>query len=162
MWRSKLLLESSITCSQEDHTMCPKQLRATFRTVSYVKATGAKSVQSSSGTTFMASHFIYIFYFYNTYNKFNGEAKVAKERVEAVEPEKNLITFRVVEGDLMKEYKSFVITIQVTPKHGGPGSVVHWYLEYEKISDEVAHPETLLQFCVEISREIDEHLLNEE
>ncbi|RIA05480.1 hypothetical protein BRARA_K00221 [Brassica rapa] len=92
----------------------------------------------------------------------DGEAKVAKERVEAVEPEKNLITFRVVEGDLMKEYKSFVITIQVTPKHGGPGSVVHWYLEYEKISDEVAHPETLLQFCVEISREIDEHLLNEE
>ncbi|CAN7040553.1 unnamed protein product [Brassica rapa subsp. trilocularis] len=89
-------------------------------------------------------------------------AKVAKERVEAVEPEKNLITFRVVEGDLMKEYKSFVITIQVTPKHGGPGSVVHWHLEYEKISDEVAHPETLLQFCVEISKEIDEHLLNEE
>ena len=39
---------------------------------------------------------------------------MAKERVEAVEPEKNLITFRVVEGDLMKEYKSFVITIQVT------------------------------------------------
>ncbi|CAF2139359.1 unnamed protein product [Brassica rapa] len=57
---------------------------------------------------------LYIFYFYNTYNKFHGEAKVAKERVEAVEPEKNLITFRVVEGDLMKEYKSFVITIQVT------------------------------------------------
>ncbi|WZY76596.1 hypothetical protein YC2023_022980 [Brassica napus] len=48
------------------------------------------------------------------------------------------------------------------PKHGGPGSVVHWHLEYEKISDEVAHPETLLQFCVEISKEIDEHLLNEE
>ncbi|KAF3541442.1 hypothetical protein F2Q69_00020485 [Brassica cretica] len=93
MWRSKLLLESSITCSQEDHTMCPKQLRATFRTVSYMKATGAKSV---------------------------------------------------------------------TPKHGGPGSVVHWHLEYEKISDEGAHPETLLQFCVEISKEIDEHLLNEE
>ncbi|KAG7589697.1 Bet v I/Major latex protein [Arabidopsis suecica] len=92
----------------------------------------------------------------------DGEAKVAKERIEAVEPEKNLITFRVIEGDLMKEYKSFVITIQVTPKHGGSGSIVHWHLEYEKISDEVAHPETLLQFCVEVSQEIDEHLLSEE
>ncbi|CAE5963725.1 unnamed protein product [Arabidopsis arenosa] len=91
-----------------------------------------------------------------------GEAKVAKERIEAVEPDKNLITFRVIEGDLMKEYKSFVITIQVTPKHGGPGSIVHWHLEYEKISQEVAHPETLLQFCVEVSKEIDEHLLAEE
>ncbi|KAL1189912.1 MLP-like protein 28 [Cardamine amara subsp. amara] len=92
----------------------------------------------------------------------DGEAKVAKERIEAVEPEKNLIKFRVIEGDLMKEYKSFVLTIQVTPKHGGPGSIVHWHLEYEKISDEVAHPETLLQFCVEVSKEIDEHLLSEE
>ena len=87
---------------------------------------------------------------------------MAKERIEAVEPDKNLITFRVIEGDLMKEYKSFLITIQVTPKHGGPGSIVHWHLEYEKISDEVAHPETLLQFCVEVSQEIDEHLLSEE
>ncbi|KAG5400788.1 hypothetical protein IGI04_015395 [Brassica rapa subsp. trilocularis] len=92
----------------------------------------------------------------------DGEAKVAKERIEAVEPEKNLITFRVIEGDLMKEYKSFLLTIQVTPKHGGPGSIVHWHLEYEKISEEVAHPETLLQFCVEVSKEIDEHLLSEE
>lgn len=87
---------------------------------------------------------------------------MAKERIEAVEPEKNLITFRVIEGDLLKEYKSFVITIQVTPKRGGPGSVVHWHVEYEKIDDKVAHPETFLDFCVEVSKEIDEHLLNEE
>ncbi|KAL0700753.1 hypothetical protein Bca4012_056875 [Brassica carinata] len=92
----------------------------------------------------------------------DGEAKVAKERIKAVEWEKNLITFRVIEGDLMKEYKSFLITIQVTPKHGGPGSIVHWHLKYEKISDEVAHPETLRQFFVEVSKEIDGHLLSEE
>ncbi|CAA7022436.1 unnamed protein product [Microthlaspi erraticum] len=91
-----------------------------------------------------------------------GEAKVAKERIEAVEPEKNLITFRVIEGDLLKEYKSFVITIQVTPKQGGPGSVVHWHVEYEKIDHKVAHPETFIEFCVQVSKEIDEHLLNEE
>ncbi|XP_010415778.1 PREDICTED: MLP-like protein 31 [Camelina sativa] len=91
----------------------------------------------------------------------DGVAKVAKERIEALEPEKNLITFRVIEGDLMKEYKSFVITIQGTPKHGGPGSIVHWHLEYEKISEEVAHPETLLQFCVDMSKGIDEYLSTE-
>ncbi|KAG2322370.1 hypothetical protein Bca52824_015583 [Brassica carinata] len=91
-----------------------------------------------------------------------GIARVAKEKIEAVEPEKNLITFSVIEGDLMKAYKSFVITIQVTPKHGGAGSVVHWHFEYEKINEEVAHPESLLQFAVEMSKEIDEHLLSEE
>ncbi|CAE5963733.1 unnamed protein product [Arabidopsis arenosa] len=103
-------------------------------------------VNSSSGNTFMA----------------NGKVSVAKDTIEAVDPEKNLITFKVLEGDLMKEYKSFAFTIQVTPKQGGSGSIVHWHLDYEKISEEVAHPETLLQLCVEISKEIDEHLLAEE
>ncbi|CAL9240221.1 unnamed protein product [Arabidopsis halleri] len=92
----------------------------------------------------------------------DGKVSVVKDRIEAVEPEKNLITFRVIEGDLMKEYKSFVITIQVTPKHGGSGSVVHWHFEYEKMNEEVDHPENLLQFAVEMSKEIDEHLLTEE
>ncbi|KAL0664734.1 hypothetical protein Bca4012_101572 [Brassica carinata] len=92
----------------------------------------------------------------------DGEAKVAKERIEEVDPETNLISFRVIEGDLMKEYKSFLATIQVAPKHGGTGSIVHWHFEYEKISEEVAHPQTLLQLWVEMSKEIDEHLLSEE
>ncbi|XP_019093825.1 PREDICTED: MLP-like protein 43 [Camelina sativa] len=92
----------------------------------------------------------------------DGKASMVKDRIEAVEPEKNLIKFKVIEGDLMEEYKSFFVTIQVTPKHGGSGSVVHWHFEYEKINEEVAHPENLLQFAVGMSKEIDEHLLTEE
>ncbi|XP_010427894.1 PREDICTED: MLP-like protein 43 [Camelina sativa] len=92
----------------------------------------------------------------------DGKASMVKDMIEAVEPEKNLIKFKVIEGDLMKEYKSFFVTIQVTPKHGGSGSVVHWLFEYEKINEEVAHPENLLQFAVGMSKEIDEHLLTEE
>ncbi|AAD55504.1 Unknown protein [Arabidopsis thaliana] len=92
----------------------------------------------------------------------DGKLTVGKNKIEAVDPEKNLITFKVLEGDLMNEYKSFAFTLQVTPKQGESGSIAHWHLEYEKISEEVAHPETLLQFCVEISKEIDEHLLAEE
>ncbi|CAA7059388.1 unnamed protein product [Microthlaspi erraticum] len=92
----------------------------------------------------------------------DGEAKVAKERIEVVEPEKKLIKFRVLEGDLMKEFKSFVITIQVTPKQGGSGSIVKWHFDYEKIDEKVSHPETLLPFFAEMIKEIDEHLLSEE
>ncbi|KAF8098667.1 hypothetical protein N665_0261s0032 [Sinapis alba] len=91
----------------------------------------------------------------------DGVATVTKDRVEAVDPEKNLITFRVIEGDLLKKYKSFVNTIQVTPKHGGEGSIVHWDLEYEKVNEEVGHPDTLLQLSVEVSKDIDEYLLKE-
>ncbi|KAL9311353.1 putative Bet v I/Major latex protein [Arabidopsis thaliana] len=50
----------------------------------------------------------------------------------------------------------------VTPKEGEPGSVAHWHFEYEKINEEVAHPETLLQFAIKVSKEIDEHLFSEE
>ncbi|MBA0765767.1 hypothetical protein Gotri_014913 [Gossypium trilobum] len=88
----------------------------------------------------------------------DGKAKKAKEVVEAVDPDKNLVTFRVIEGDLMEEYKSFVITIQVSPKSEGSGSVVHWTLEYEKLHGGIAHPETLLQFVQDISKDIDAHL----
>ncbi|KAF2606649.1 hypothetical protein F2Q68_00046242 [Brassica cretica] len=70
---------------------------------------------------------------------------IGKSLVEEVEREKNLITFRVIKSDLLKMYKSFVSTIQVTPKHGGPGGIVHWDLEYEKVSEEVGHPESHLQ-----------------
>ncbi|CAH2066650.1 unnamed protein product [Thlaspi arvense] len=57
---------------------------------------------------------------------------------------------------------SIIFWNYVTPKHGEPGSVVHWHFEYEKITEEVAHPETLLQLAVELSKEIDEHLVSEE
>ncbi|KAG2303652.1 hypothetical protein Bca4012_062406 [Brassica carinata] len=91
-----------------------------------------------------------------------GKPKVAKDRIEAVDPEKNLIKFRVLEGDVLKEYRTFLITLQVTPKQGGPGSVARWHLEYERIDDKVAHPETLLPFLESMSKEIDEHLLSTE
>ncbi|KAF2594789.1 hypothetical protein F2Q70_00045229 [Brassica cretica] len=90
-----------------------------------------------------------------TWNYFHG-------KIESIDPENNSVTYRVLEGDVMNEYKSFVITLQVTPKEGEPGSVVHWHFEYEKINEEVAHPETLLQFAVEVSKELDAHLCSEE
>ncbi|XP_019091213.1 PREDICTED: MLP-like protein 31 [Camelina sativa] len=92
----------------------------------------------------------------------DGVPKVAKERIEALDPEKNLIKFRVLEGDVMKENKTFLLTLQVTPKQAGPGSVVKWHMEYERIDEKVPHPETLLPFFEAMSKEIDEHLLSTE
>ncbi|XP_022726601.1 MLP-like protein 31 [Durio zibethinus] len=88
----------------------------------------------------------------------DGKAKTLKEVVEAIDSEKNSITFRVLEGDVMKDFKSYVITIQASPKSGGEGSIVHWTMEYEKQHEGIAHPEDALQFAVEISKDIDSHL----
>ena len=52
-----------------------------------------------------------------------GKPKVAKDRIEAVDPEKNLIKFRVLEGDVLKEYKTFLITLQVIPNFVTPISM---------------------------------------
>ncbi|KAM5551672.1 MLP-like protein 34 [Rosa sericea] len=86
----------------------------------------------------------------------DGKARVAKERIEAIDAEKNLVTFRVIEGDLMEHYKSFLFTIQATPK--GEGCSVHWTLEYEKHHGDITDPHTLLQIAVEVSNDIDAHL----
>ncbi|KAK8477637.1 hypothetical protein V6N13_017267 [Hibiscus sabdariffa] len=88
----------------------------------------------------------------------DGKATQLKDVIEAVDPDKNLITFRVMEGDIMEEYKSFLFTLQASPKSGGSGSVVHWTLEYEKLHQGIDHPQTLLEFVKDVSKDIDTHL----
>ncbi|KAK8529189.1 hypothetical protein V6N13_102121 [Hibiscus sabdariffa] len=88
----------------------------------------------------------------------DGKAKQAKEVIEAVDPDKKLIISRVIEGDLMEEYKSFLLSIQVSPKSEGSGNVVHLTLEYEKLHQGIDHPHTMLQFMKDVSNGIDAHL----
>lgn len=82
--------------------------------------------------------------------------------IEAVDPKMNMIKFRVIEGDLMEEFKNFLFKIQVTPKKGGLGGVVKWNMSYERIDENVAHPESLLKLCVKMAKDIDEMLLSKE
>ncbi|CAE5958319.1 unnamed protein product [Arabidopsis arenosa] len=90
----------------------------------------------------------------------DGQPKVAKERIEAVDQEKNLIAFKVVDGDMLKGFKSFLITVQATPKLRGSGSVVKCHFKYERIDEEVAHPEKLLALFVKAAKDMDEMLLS--
>ncbi|MBA0819795.1 hypothetical protein Gohar_021254 [Gossypium harknessii] len=56
-----------------------------------MKVNGGKSVALSTGVMCMRKMVVCL----------DGKAKKAKEVVEAVDPDKNLITFRVIEGELM-------------------------------------------------------------
>ncbi|XP_022776426.1 MLP-like protein 28 [Durio zibethinus] len=89
----------------------------------------------------------------------DGEAKVLKEIVESVDPKNNSLCLRAIEGDLLKEYKSFLIKLQVSPKSNGQGSIAHWTMEYEKLHEGIAHPETLLELAVQVSKDVDSHLI---
>ncbi|MBA0550873.1 hypothetical protein Golob_021783 [Gossypium lobatum] len=91
----------------------------------------------------------------------DGKAKTAKQVVEVMDHEKKSITFKMLEGDLMEEYKSFVITIQTSPNSDGKGSIVHWTLDYEKLHEGIGHPESLLQFFIELTADMAAHLRKE-
>ncbi|RVX12615.1 MLP-like protein 34 [Vitis vinifera] len=87
----------------------------------------------------------------------DGNDHIAKEIVEAIDEENKSVTFKVIEGDLMKEYKSFRIIVQAIPK--GDATFVHWTLEYEKLNKDVPAPIKILGFVVHVSEDIDDHLV---
>ncbi|KAL2545996.1 MLP-like protein [Forsythia ovata] len=87
----------------------------------------------------------------------DGKQKVAKEVIEAIDEKKRSVTFKIVEGDLMELYKSFKGGFHV--ETDGDIDMVTWYLEYEKLNDDVEDPLTLLGFCIKLSKDIESHHL---
>ncbi|KAJ8422485.1 hypothetical protein Cgig2_016921 [Carnegiea gigantea] len=86
----------------------------------------------------------------------DGKALIAKEILELIDEENKMIRFNVIEGDLLKDYKYFVITYQVIPKDEEK-SLVKWILEYEKLHPGVPEPTTLMDALVRVAKEIDDH-----
>ncbi|KAK8476491.1 hypothetical protein V6N11_047462 [Hibiscus sabdariffa] len=87
-----------------------------------------------------------------------GKAKAGKDTIEAIDPDKNSITFRKLEAEILTEYKSFVYTIQASPKSEGSGSVVHLTFEYEKLHHGIAQPQFLQRFMLDVCKDIDAYL----
>ncbi|XP_028790591.1 MLP-like protein 28 isoform X2 [Neltuma alba] len=85
-----------------------------------------------------------------------GKNRVAKEKIHAVDASKNPITFRVVEGDILKDFKSMDITLQATPKD--KGSLEHVTMEYEKLKGHIPDPHTLTKFATDVVRDVGSHL----
>ncbi|KAI4314304.1 hypothetical protein L6164_027226 [Bauhinia variegata] len=79
--------------------------------------------------------------------------KISKERIEAVDEAKKLVTYSVIDGDLMKYFKKFQGNVSVTPK--GDGSVAKWWCEYEKASNEIPDPHVIKDFVVKNFVEVD-------
>ncbi|KAK6157591.1 hypothetical protein DH2020_011839 [Rehmannia glutinosa] len=84
--------------------------------------------------------------------------EVAKEIIEAIDEEKKLVTFKVIEGDLMKLYKTFKLIVHVDTS--GDDNLVTWTLEYEKLSEDVPHPHTIMDILLKINKDIETHHLS--
>lgn len=73
--------------------------------------------------------------------------------IEAIEEENKLIKYKMLEGDLMEEYKDFIITLHIETKRNR--DMVTWTLEYEKRNEDVKHPISLLAYFIEVTKDIE-------
>ena len=81
---------------------------------------------------------------------------MSKEVIETIDDQNYLVTYKVIGGILKEMYKSFKFIIQATPK--GEGCLVHWTLEYEKLNADDPDANTMLQFAIGQTKDIDAHL----
>ncbi|KAI3825118.1 hypothetical protein L1987_06594 [Smallanthus sonchifolius] len=88
---------------------------------------------------------------------YDGKDCVAKTLIKDINDDKKSITFEVLEGDLLKQYKTFVSNVQVD--NHGSNNVVTWTVEYEKLSPSVLDPDTLMEFCKKVAKDIETHHL---
>uniref|UniRef100_M1ACY0 Bet v I allergen family protein n=1 Tax=Solanum tuberosum TaxID=4113 RepID=M1ACY0_SOLTU len=88
----------------------------------------------------------------------DGKEKVAKNVVEEIDEEKKLVKFKVTGGDILEDYNSFYLTVHVETK--GEDNIVTWILEYEKRNCNVPDPHTLMELCLNITKDIETHHLN--
>ncbi|KZV30095.1 MLP-like protein 34-like [Dorcoceras hygrometricum] len=87
----------------------------------------------------------------------DGKKKTAKQVIQKIEPEKKLMEFKMLGGDLMEKYKSFLVTIHVENK--ADTELVTWTLEYEMLRDDVEHPISLLSYFIDLTKDIETHYI---
>ncbi|KAH0681799.1 hypothetical protein KY289_019551 [Solanum tuberosum] len=88
----------------------------------------------------------------------DGKEKVSKHIVEAIDEEKKLVKYKVIEGDILEEYKSCSFTVHVECK--GENNLVTWIIEYEKKNANVPDPHTYMELLLNMSKDIETHHLN--
>ncbi|CAI9282397.1 unnamed protein product [Lactuca saligna] len=87
----------------------------------------------------------------------DGKAKVAKEVIEAIDEEKKLVCYKVIGGDILEAYKTFLLTVQVETKE--EENLVTWTFHYEKLNDNIDDPNSLMDFCLAVTKDIEKHHL---
>ncbi|XP_074262935.1 MLP-like protein 31 [Silene latifolia] len=88
-----------------------------------------------------------------------GKKGVAKELVELVDEEKKIIRLKVIDGDILKDYKSMTVTIHVVPQ--GDFDAIKWEIDFERFDDFGPYPTDFMDAAIKVTRDIEAHHLNE-
>ena len=87
----------------------------------------------------------------------DGKALVSKDEIVAIDEEDKSVTYKVIEGHLLEEFKSVVASVHVDTK--GEDNLVTWTINYEKLNETVKDPTSYLDFFLSITRDIEAHHL---
>ncbi|KAI3876063.1 hypothetical protein MKW92_039143 [Papaver armeniacum] len=92
-----------------------------------------------------------------------GSVMTGRSVITAVDNKNRSATFTILEGDIMKDFKSFNFSLDITPRSGSTNgtSLVKWSVEYEKTSDVAADPVGLLKACELVTTGMNSHLLKQ-
>ncbi|PON94465.1 Major latex protein domain containing protein [Trema orientale] len=90
----------------------------------------------------------------------NSSSQVDKVVIEAIDDKNKSITCKIVEGQILKEYKSYKFTVQATDKSDGEGSTVKLTIEYEKKNEDTPPPNKYFNFAHVLFKNIDAYLVN--
>ncbi|CAL5430678.1 unnamed protein product [Camellia sinensis] len=90
------------------------------------------------------------------WNYVPGGSESAKERIEAIDVDNKSVTFNLLDGDVLKVYKTFKSTLQVT--NMDDGCLIKVTLAYEKQHEDTPPPTMYLEFVANISKDIEAYL----
>ena len=82
----------------------------------------------------------------------------AKEKVELADDENMVVSYSVVDGELVSFYTNFRVTVQVTPS-ADAGAVVNWTMNFDKANDQVPDPDVIKDTADKTFHDLDEYLL---
>ncbi|XP_028754465.1 MLP-like protein 423 [Neltuma alba] len=91
-----------------------------------------------------------------TYGEGSSLVKTSKEKIETLDDAKKTLSYSVVGGDLLTYFKLFKAHMSLEAK--GEGSLVKWWCEYEKASDEVPDPDMVKDFAIKNFQEVDAYI----
>ncbi|XP_009110119.1 MLP-like protein 34 [Brassica rapa] len=89
----------------------------------------------------------------------DGKMEQIKAKTE-VDEENMSVSFLAMEGDVLEQYKSYKITLDVVPKDDRV-CIAKWKWEYEKLNDDVPPPTKYIAFVADYTRELEARLLSE-
>ena len=76
--------------------------------------------------------------------------------LEEIDEEKKFVKYRIVEGDLMNDYRNITGACHVTPKDNET-CIAKLTFEYEKLHAGIPEPSALLDSWLEAFKHIDDH-----